>query len=166
MRMFSYSPTILITMLLTLSACASYQVSLNEQIVYQPPVLLSNYDIPDPALKACVSAAIKEQSITEAEQLKQLVCPPGEIQTLNGLEVFEKLETLGLEGNQIIHIATLGLLAALNTLNLKDNQINDISALSALSSIQLLNVKGNSSLSCAAVRGLGLKAENTVILCD
>lgn len=153
--------------LLILSSCSSYQVSVNERVVYEPPALFTNYDVSDIALKACIKSVIEEQSISKAGQLKQLICPPGEIRSLLGLEVFEKLETLGLGANQIESVGVVGLISTLRSVNLADNQIDDIRPLSALTSLELLNIKGNAALNCENARKALIETNvKATLLCD
>mgnify|MGYP002634686889 FL=1 len=112
--------------LLTIVACDRYQVTINEREIYAPPVLFSDYEIIDPALRNCVAQAISDQKITEAEDLRLLNCSYGGIVSLTGLDRFTKLETI----------------------NLSSNKLETIKPLMFFGDLKRLNLQGNSGLSC------------------
>ena len=49
-----------------LAGCTGYAVSLNDNPIYNPPTLFSDYQIADSALQECVQQSIEDQSVTEA----------------------------------------------------------------------------------------------------
>lgn len=112
--------------LLTIVACDRYQVTINEREIYVPPVLFSDYEIIDPALRNCVAQAISDQKITVAEDLRLLNCSYGGIVSLTGLDRFTKLETI----------------------NLSSNKLETIKPLMFFGDLKRLNLQGNSGLSC------------------
>ena len=112
--------------LLTIVACDRYQVTINEREIYAPPVLFSDYEIIDPALRNCVAQAISDQKITVAEDLRLLNCSYGGIVSLTGLDRFTKLETI----------------------NLSSNKLETIKPLMFFGDLKRHNLQGNSGLSC------------------
>lgn len=137
---------------LCLSACNRYSVAINENVVYQPPLIFADYDIRDTALKTCVQSTIAEKKLTRAEHLKSLVCPPGNITALKGLETFKNLEYLGLNDNKISNLASLGTLTKLKQLSVKNNAIVDFSPVGHLSRLDLIDASGNTFADCVSLR--------------
>lgn len=104
-----------------LGGCARYQVTLNEQPIYSPPPLYSQFDVTDDALKNCLRQTIADKQITRAEQLTQLVCRHAGITSVQGLEVFASLEELDLSHNALRNIKPLQSLNRLRLLKVNDN---------------------------------------------
>ena len=59
---------------MALTGCSHYEVLLNDNLVYTPPPLFTDYLLVDAALRGCIGQTIKDQNITEAEGLKNLNC--------------------------------------------------------------------------------------------
>lgn len=135
-----------------LISCQNHEFTVNNQVVYTPPSLFSDYRIDDPALTECVRKNIEEQRLRKAEDLTRLLCSAGAIRELSGLEVFSELEQLGLGNNHIVDIHTLATLTHLHHLNLQDNEIVDAAVLSELPALQSVNLSGNQSLDCSSVK--------------
>lgn len=115
-----------IFILLTITACDRYQVTLNEREIYAPPVLFTDYQIADVGLRNCVTQAISEQRIVRADDLQQLNCSYAGISSLAGLKRFTKLETI----------------------NLFNNELTDVKTLMFFGDLKRLDLRGNTSLSC------------------
>lgn len=108
-------------LLVTLGGCARYQVTLNEQPIYSPPPLYSQYEVPDEGLKNCLHQTIADKQITRAEQLTQLVCRYAGIKSVQGLDVFVALEELDLSHNVLRNLKPLRSLTKLRLLKINDN---------------------------------------------
>lgn len=93
----------LLLLVLLLSGCADYRVTVNERTVYNPDPLFTEYLIPDPGLHACVAATIEQQKISSVSQLLELDCRDRGINRLEGLEAFVSLRYLNLQGNAELH---------------------------------------------------------------
>lgn len=149
-------PKIIIAgLVLVASACSSYKMSVNDNVVYVPPTLFSEYHIPDAQLKECIRATIKENAIVKAEKLKTLHCSNNDVQSLEGLAVFSRLETLGLANNNIQSIAVLSQLEQLSHLEINNNKISDLSPLSDASTLVYLNIEDN-PINCDVLSNNGL----------
>lgn len=145
--------------LLTVTACSRYSVSINENLVYQPPGLFNNYELADSALRECVRSSIAEQGLTKAEQLTRLICPEGNIQHLTGIEVFHKLEYLGMAGNVLKNIDLIASLHELKQVDISNNQIQDFTPLHALPHLIFVNALGNGKADCSSLSRLSEKAQ-------
>ncbi len=110
-----------LTLFTSLISCSRYEFSINDRVVYTPPPLFSGFSISDPFLRTCVKSAIAEENVTRADQLQRLLCPPGAINSLDGIEIFTNLNQLGLAENNVASIAQLTELDELRHLNLKGN---------------------------------------------
>lgn len=141
-------PILLGLTLFTSTGCANYKVSVNDQVVYTPPNLLSGYDIPDPVLSDCLKSTIKENQIVRLEQLINLQCAPGNIQSLIGLAHFKYLSILGLSGNAITSLDGIQTLSQLKRLNVSDNQLKAAHELKPLTALIYADLRGNPSLKC------------------
>jgi Leucine-rich repeat (LRR) protein len=117
--------------LVCLGGCARYQVTLNEQPIYTPPPLYSQFEVADEALKNCLRQTIADQNITQAEQLTQLVCRHAGIRSLQGLEKFTALEAL----------------------DLSYNALRDLTPLQNLGKLKLLRINNNPDLQCDTLPG-------------
>lgn len=117
--------------LLLLAGCQRYAVSINEQPVYTPPILFSDFLLLDPQLSACVEQTITDQQIEDPEQLKELNCSSAGALRLGGIEVFEALQSVNLRGNALVELSPLLELPKLETLYL-DAEVQDCSTLESL----------------------------------
>lgn len=105
--------------------------------------------IPDPALRACVSAAAQRapspgQGLTD---LMTLTCSGTDstvkITSLQGLQQLTNLETLDLSGNRLQELSPLIGMTALRKLDLSDNQITGVEALGRVPGLVRLTLTGN-----------------------
>jgi Leucine-rich repeat (LRR) protein len=140
-----------------LFACGSYDVELNDNIVYSPTKLYQASSIEDPALLGCVNAAIQEQGVNHAKALTTLLCPSGDIRSLAGLEQFKNLQQLGLSQNKIQSIAPLTQLRKLSQLDLRENSVSSVTALQSLPLLKLIKLQGNVDLDCDSLGALALE---------
>lgn len=105
-----------------LTACARYSVSLNDNEVYAPPSLFTNYAIGDTALAVCVDYSLREIEATSSDNLLLLNCSNAGIVTTDGLEIFSRLEQLSLSDNRLTNIDPLLQLVHLTYLDLRGNE--------------------------------------------
>lgn len=115
------------------SACERYAVTFNERVVYQPPKLLADYSLKDPALSQCVAETIRNRKIQQLDQLTDLRCPDTGIRILDGLEAFAYIAVLDLSFNKIINAEALTGLKQLRQLNLKGSSLLDCNSLTNIS---------------------------------
>ncbi len=149
---FALARPLFVGVLLALSACSRYSVSLNDNIVYEPPLLFSDFNVEDSELRTCLQQTIAEENIHSAEQLRRLICPAGSISTLNGIEVFSQLEYLGLAENDIQVLAPISGLTQLKQADLRNNNVEDFSVLLSHKSVLFLNAKGNTRANCDSLQ--------------
>jgi hypothetical protein len=115
--------------ILLVTACADYEFSVNDRLVYTPLPLFSDYALPDAGLHDCVSQTISDERITRAELLQTLNCSHAGIKSMVGLDRFTHLHTL----------------------NLGDNQLREVTLLRSLGELRRVNLEGNPDLDCASV---------------
>jgi hypothetical protein len=130
------------------AACADYQFTVNERVVYSPEPLFAEFDITDKALRDCVKQHIADGSVRNAQQLLELNCSHAGISDLAGLEAFTALQQLHLASNSITQLAPLATLAELSSVNLKENQVKSLLPLRGLEKLKYLNVTSNPPLVC------------------
>ena len=98
---------------------------------------------PDPALAACVAAAVGlpgaagDVSDADLGALEELRCTggtsvEGPVRSLEGIQELSALNSLDLSGNQIVDLAPLASLEHLGTLTLTANAVSDLSPLAGL----------------------------------
>lgn len=136
---------------LVLAACADYDVTLNEKVIYSPPPLFVDFKLADKALQNCVAQTIADQGITKPEQLTQLVCTNGEIRSIKGIGLFTGLRQLNLSNNLLQDISALAKLPALQNLALASNKIKTVQPLVDSVALLKLNVQDNATLKCVTV---------------
>lgn len=141
-------PSAILACSFLLSACHPYEVSVNDKVVYEPAPLFQDYAITDPTLKACVKASIREQHVKRANELKELICPAGDIQSLEGISVFTGLTKLGLADNKLSSIRGVKSLLRLKRLNVKGNTVADFSELKGLRELILIDATANKNARC------------------
>ena len=122
--------------------------------VPSPPVA-----IPDPNLRAAISAALGKATgtrITQAEMnsLTRLQAPEAGIGTLTGLEFATNMKDLVLWGNTIADISPLSGLTNLERLLIGQNRITDISPLARLTNLKSLRVGDANITDLSVLAGL------------
>lgn len=123
-----------------LNGCNGYAVTVNQQPVYAPPPLPSLDAIADPNLANCIEQTTADKEIRRAEDLEQLICTYGGIESLAGIEQFKNLRQLDLSHNQLTRIEPLLKLPKLTELRLADNpglSCGDVKTLVALREDQI-----------------------------
>ncbi len=146
--------SIISVLTLALAACAGYDVSLNDRLIYTPKELFTDFSVNDAALQDCVNQTLEYQKATSAAQLATLNCSAAGIRSLDGLSTFSNITHLKLSVNKLTNIDVLAELTRLQVLHLDENKINNISVLFALPELQTLSVKKNSAIDCAALESL------------
>ncbi len=147
-----------------LTACTGYAVSINDNPVYNPPTLLTDFRLPDAALHDCVQQTIEDQQVTEATQLTQLNCSSAGIESLAGLSTFTALRAISLNDNPLEDVAELRTLSRLEVLLLENNQIRSAEPLLSLLRLKEVDLRGNTALECRDARQLADNAEGKVHL--
>ncbi|WP_347331226.1 leucine-rich repeat domain-containing protein [Marinimicrobium locisalis] len=147
-----------------LNACAGYSVSVNDNPVYNPPTLFTDFRLVDGALHDCVQQTIEDQTITQASQLTQLNCSSAGIETLEGLSAFPALRALSLKDNAITELRPLKPLSRLEILLLEDNDIRSAEPLLALLRLKELDLSGNTNLACGDAQQLKDHSEGEITL--
>ena len=145
--------------LLMLGACENYDFKVNDRVVYSPHPLFTDFDVPDPALRACLEQAIVDNVVTAAPRLDSLNCSHAGIADLSGLSTFTGLTTLKLSSNDILNLVELEKLTSLQVLLLDDNQVVDPVPLYQLPALRELDLTGNQKLQCPGSNSF-LRVEN------
>lgn len=154
---------------ITLSACTGYSFSFNENTVYTPPSLFSDYKIADQALRNCVEQTIKDQEVVKADQLTLLNCSSAGIEDLTGLGRFNQLTLLNLANNELTTLEELDKVTRLEELVLRDNRLQSVEPLLKLVRLVKLDLRGNPDLACTDLRQMASSLEGEVIIpeqCD
>jgi hypothetical protein len=139
----------IVAVLALLSACAEYQFTVNERVVYSPAPLFTDYTIEDASLEKCIKQTVQDQSITAAAQLTELNCSHAGVTALKGIEAFSHIERLKLSNNSITNIGALASMMALKVLYLDGNQVRSLLPLRSQAELSFLNVQDNTALVCA-----------------
>ena len=103
------------------TGCNNYTYTLNEQPIFSPPHLFTDYKVSDPALNNCIKQAIIDNQVTRSNQLIQLNCSNAGIEKLAGLEIFTGLSRINLNQNSLVEIKPLLFLQHLVVVNLDKN---------------------------------------------
>ena len=133
-----------------LSACGSYDFTVNDKLVYTPKPLFTDFEAPDRALYQCLTQAIIDAKVTSASELKSLNCSHAGIENLQGLSTFTGLTQLKLSANKILNLHQITALTILEELYLDDNLIVDPVPLYQLPALRNLDLSGNTPLQCPA----------------
>lgn len=136
--------------LLLLAACGSYDLTVNDRVVYTPAPLFTDFAVPDKALRECIKEAINDQKATRAGALSSLSCAGAGIESLAGLSTFTELEQLTLSSNNIVDISELDALTVLQVLYLDNNKVIDPVPLYQLPALHLVDLSSNAQLLCPA----------------
>lgn len=163
-KRFNHSSGLLPALLLLTTGCADYSISVNEQPMYNPPVLFTDFQLADAALETCVQQTIEDQQVTRAGELTRLNCSSAGIESLEGLSRFAGLKAVNLDDNGIADISPLETLSRLEVLQLKNNRISSAEPLLALLQMRELDLRGNEALKCGDARQLTEQSEAEVRL--
>lgn len=140
--------TRLALLLILLTGCGNYDISVNDQVIYDAPAIFLDFDLPDEALQTCVKQRIMDLRLRLPEALIDLNCSNAGIESLEGLALFKNIERLKLSSNRIRNLMALTKLSGLHALWLDDNVVIDPVPLSSLSDLRTLNLADNDSLQC------------------
>jgi hypothetical protein len=143
-----------LAVLLGISACQKYQVSLNDKVIYTPPGVFKDYQITDQQLADCVEQTIYDLHASSVEQITQLNCSNAGIKSLAGLGKFYALTALNLADNQLTAIDEISKLGRLQILILNNNPIKDMAPLLQLLHLQDLQLEKITTMDCASVAQL------------
>lgn len=121
-----------VTVLALMTGCGRYELTFNEQPIHSPAKLVTDYEIPDRALRDCVAQTISDQRIDRIERLQRLTCSNAGITEVTGIDTFVGLEILGLGNNALTTIAPLLALPSLVQLDLSGNPGLECSGLEPL----------------------------------
>lgn len=147
---------------LLITACGSYDFTVNNRVVYTPDPLFTDFSVADKALRECLRDAINDQKASNANELSSLSCSQAGIETLAGLSTFTELEQLTLSSNNIVDISELAALTVLQVLYLDNNQIIDAVPLYQLPTLRLVDLSSNPHLLCPTSGGLLRVSEVTL----
>lgn len=157
----NYSLKIFAPLCIALLGACGYAVKINDNVVYTPAPLLSDFVIADVNLRKCIQQTIEDKKITDAKQLRLLNCSNAGIANLTGLESFSELEELNLANNLLETLAPLGKLTHLKVLVLRDNKLTSIAPLLQLMHLSLLDLEQNPRLGCGDIKQLVANQERT-----
>ena len=121
-----------VSVLALLAGCGRYELTFNEQPIHSPAKLVTDYEIPDPALRDCVAQTISDQRVDRIERLHRLTCSNAGITEVTGIDTFVGLEILGLGNNALTTVAPLLALPSLAQLDLSGNPGLECSGLEPL----------------------------------
>lgn len=147
-------PLLILFSLLLLSACGQYSFSVNENLVYSPPLLFADFQVEDIALQDCIKQTIKDQKITKPDLLEKLNCSSAGIRLLEGIEQFKAIKQLDLSDNSISDIQSLSSLESLHTLYLSNNQLSNITQLFSITTLKVLHINKNDAINCKELKTL------------
>lgn len=154
-RVFSGTVLSMVATLGLLTGCQqTYDVTVNDKVVYTPRALFTDFSAPDPALQSCLEAAVSDRKIHSASQLRELSCRDAGIADLTGLATFTGLRQLDLSNNAISRVDELSSVIALEEVYLADNEIVDPLPLSSLQALDTVDLSGNISLRCPSRQAL------------
>lgn len=115
-----------------LSSCADYEYTLNDRpILVRKPVSVE-VTVIDPNLSLCLTETLKIQNHTNIGDLEVLDCSFAGIKTLDGLEQFQGLMRVKLNGNKLSDIGALLSLGVLSVADLDNNDNIPCEQLAAL----------------------------------
>ena len=140
--------TRLAVLLILLTGCGNYDISVNDQVIYDAPAIFLDFDLPDEALQTCVRQRVMDLRLSSPEALIDLNCSNAGIESLEGIALFRNIERLKLSSNRIRNLMALTKLSGLHALWLDDNVVIDPVPLTALSDLRTLNLADNDSLQC------------------
>lgn len=151
-------------LLFALYACADYSFHLNEQPIYIPPPLFTDYRLADEALHQCVEQTIEDNNVTTPQQLNRLNCSSAGIESLEGLERFGDIHELNLASNRLTDIEPLARLTRLEVLVLRENHLQSATPLLSLLRLRHLDLSDNPDLLCADAQQLATHLQGTTHL--
>ena len=104
-----------------LSSCSDYEITLNDQPILLRKPVPEDITVFDSGLSRCLSETLKMQSHTDISDLNTLDCSFAGIKILDGLEQFQGLVRVKLNGNELSDIGPLLSLGQLTIADLENN---------------------------------------------
>ena len=104
-----------------LSSCSDYEITLNDQPILLRKPVPEDVTVFDSGLSRCLSETLKMQSHTDISGLNTLDCSFAGIKILDGLEQFQGLVRVKLNGNELSDIGPLLSLGQLTIADLENN---------------------------------------------
>ena len=104
-----------------LSSCSDYEITLNDQPILLRKPVPEDVTVFDSGLSRCLSETLKMQSHTDISGLSTLDCSFAGIKILDGLEQFQGLVRVKLNGNELSDIGPLLSLGQLTIADLENN---------------------------------------------
>lgn len=101
---------------------------------------IADVSFTDASLQSCVSALVTETGAIFTRDVSTLDCTSSGITRLDGIESFENLVSINLNGNAITELAPLSLLTKLEFLFLAENPISNVILLSQLPALLTLDL--------------------------
>ncbi|MDO6446908.1 Calx-beta domain-containing protein [Colwellia sp. 1_MG-2023] len=111
-------------------------------------------NIENAGLKNCLENQINNYNITYAGQVRDLFCSYRNISSLAGLEKFNGLTSVYLNGNNLTDISALSSLTKISTLSLSNNNITQLNSLDSLLYLNNLTVTNNQLTSLNGLENL------------
>ena len=137
-----------------LLGCQRYDIRINDNVIYSPPSLYSEFSLADPNLHSCMKATIEENKSTSINEIRKLSCSNNEISSLTGLAQFTAITHLDLRDNKVKDLEELNALVNLQYLNLSGNDIENSAGLKRLKALTYLDLRDNAKLDCTSARAL------------
>jgi Leucine-rich repeat (LRR) protein len=119
-------------MVVLLSGCANYAVTLNNKSIITPTVLYQTKKIIDNAFNECVEQTIIDQQIKDPQTLRTIDCGHAGIEKLDGIQQF----------------------AALSEVRFQNNNLTSLTPLFFLDELTLVDLHNNTNIDCADLRQL------------
>ena len=104
-----------------LSSCSDYEITLNDQPILLRKPVPEDVTVFDSGLSRCLSETLKMQNHTDISGLNTLDCSFAGIKILDGLEQFQGLVRVKLNGNELSDIGPLLSLGQLTIADLENN---------------------------------------------
>lgn len=120
---------------LSLSGCSRYSFEVNNNQIYTPPPIYTDYSLDDKGLEGCILQVIEDNEITKATDLTQLKCSYAGVLSLNEISQFSRIEQLSLKGNPIVDGSELLKLTYLTFLDISETKILDCQLINQLSNL-------------------------------
>ena len=108
-------------MVVLLSGCANYAVTLNNKSIITPTVLYQTKKIIDNAFNECVKQTIIDKQIKHPQTLKTIDCSHAGIEKLDGIQQFFALSEVRFQNNNLTSLTPLFFLDELTLVDLHNN---------------------------------------------
>lgn len=156
---------IFLPLLLTvlLGACNRlYSISVNEQVLYDPRPGNPVIRFEDPGLQSCVNVRMQEDPSLAPEDITILSCVGLEIQSLEGINVLQSLESIDVSDNELEHLDELARLPRLTSVRAPGNPLQDVSGLLRASSLTAATLTQTRQIPCNQLDSLQNRLGNNL----